>query len=194
MKTFSNTRQWIRTFALLAVCLSFSSQARAQDEAGTPPEADSSAAVDRSGSVFADLEVPDFARSALTLSAIALGAPPADSSPRPDVLAGLLPIVPTSSRDFAASEHVSAFFRIFQGEPAAPVAVDVTVEILDVHDVSVFKAADQFAPGAFDAHRSASHRFDLPLERLTQGPYLLTITARTGSGRVVRRDLVFSVR
>ena len=59
MKTFSKTRHWIRTFALLAVCLSFSSQARAQDEAGTPPEADSSAAVpDRYANLYQGQFVP----------------------------------------------------------------------------------------------------------------------------------------
>jgi hypothetical protein len=153
-----------------------------------------SAAVDRSGSVFADVEVPDFTQSALTLSAMALGAAPPDSPARTDALAGLLPVLPTSARDFAASEHVLAFLRIFQGASPAPGAVDVSVEILDVHDASVFKAAETIASTAFGAAHAASHQFELPLAGLAHGPYLLTITARSANGRTARRDLVFRVR
>jgi VWFA-related protein len=153
-----------------------------------------SSAVDRSGSVFADLEVPDFVQSALTLSALALGAAPADPATRLDVLAGLLPIIPTSSREFAASEHVLAFLRIFQGTSSPPANVDVSVEILDVHDISVFKAAAQIPSDAFGQSRAASHQLELPLAGLTHGPYLLTITARTANGRTARRDSVFRVR
>ena len=69
-----------------------------------------SSAIDRSGSVYADIEVPDFTRPALSASAIILGTKPAESD-RKDVLAAVVPIVPTSARDFAANDTPLAFVR-----------------------------------------------------------------------------------
>ncbi len=51
-----------------------------------------STALDRSGSVYADIEVPDFSRPVVTASNIVLGTSAADGK-RQDVLAGVLPIV-----------------------------------------------------------------------------------------------------
>jgi VWFA-related protein len=152
-----------------------------------------SQAFDKSGSVYVDVEVPDVSRGRLTLSPIVLGAPPAEGAPREDALAALLPIVPTTSRQFASSDAVAAFARIFEGgdEPIAPVTMHV--EVLDGQDAPVFDQDQTVDVGAFTSGRTADVQFPLPLSRLSTGGYLLSVTATMGS-RSTRRDLTFKVR
>ena len=153
-----------------------------------------SALIDTSGSVYADVEVPDFARADLAASGIELGAKVPDDSPRTDVLAAILPIVPTSARDFASSEPVVVFLRVFQGGASPPVAATLSTKILDIRDAVVFETTAMLAPERFDATRAAGYQLDLPLARLSRGPHLLSITASLPGGRSVRRDMVFRVR
>ena len=152
-----------------------------------------SSAIDRSGSVYADIEVPDFTRPAISTSSIVLGTKPPDGS-RKDVLAAVLPIVPTSARDFAANDSPMAFVRVFQGGEAPIGPVTVKTQILDASDARVFEAADTIAPDAFDASRSAPFEVALPIAPLVHGPYLLSITATLPGGATTRRDLVFRMR
>ena len=165
----------------------------------------SSALLDRSGSVYADLEVPDFTRSALSLSGLVLGfarVPSAEVTPSSvaaapgrssDALAAA-GITPTSHRDFTNGEAVTAFVRVYQGGTADLAPVSVAAEILDVTDATKFEASELLAPELFDASRGAAYRFALPLETLEPGPHLLSVTARLASGRTVRRDVMFRVR
>jgi len=153
-----------------------------------------SAVLDKSGSVFADLEVPDFSRSALALSPISLGTEPAEGVARTDVLAAILPIVPTTAREFAPGDRITSFLRVFQGgkQPVAPATV--VAQILDIRDSPVFEKADVMAAAVFEANRAADFGFALPLERLSRGLHLLSITAKLPAGPTARRDLVFRVR
>jgi VWFA-related protein len=152
-----------------------------------------STALDRSGSVYADIEVPDFTRPALSASGLVIGSKPAGAA-RTDVLASVLPVVPTSARDFAANDQSVAFLRFFQGGEAPIVPVTVATQILDASDTKVFEASGTIAPTAFDGSRSAPFEIPLPLEKLRHGPYLLSITATLPGGASTRRDLVFRMR
>ena len=152
-----------------------------------------SSAIDRSGSVYADIEVPDFTRPALSASAIILGTKPAESE-RKDVLAAVVPIVPTSARDFAANDTPLAFVRVFQGGEAPIGPVTVKTQILDASDAKVFEGSETIAAEAFDASRSAPFEVALPIAPLVHGPYLLSITATLPGGASTRRDLVFRMR
>lgn len=153
-----------------------------------------SAVLDRSGSVYADVEVPDFTRSALTVSGIVIGSLPSPALPRTDPLAALLPIVPTSAREFAPGDAVVAFCRVFQGGSAAVVPAAMKVLVLDVHDQPVIDTTSTIAADAFGAGRAAPFQIALPLERMTHGPHVLSLTATLAGGASVRRDLVFRVR
>jgi VWFA-related protein len=153
-----------------------------------------SALLYRTGSVFADVEVPDFTRSALTVSGISMGTAPSPASPRSDLLAALLPIVPTSAREFAPGDPVVAFCRVFQGGSAALVPVTMKVLVLDVRDQTIVDATSTIAADAFAAGRTAPYQIALPLDRMTHGPHVLAITATLAGGTNVRRELVFRVR
>jgi hypothetical protein len=174
--------------------------------------------LDSSGSVYADVEVPDFSRSAISLSGIVLGGPTgAAASAGPDAapasipgnakessvpgqnsdggtpLAGV-PVTPTSNRDFANGEDVTAFVRVYQGGTAELVPVTMVAEVFDVADQEKFEVSETIDPAAFDATRGGSYQLTLPFDRLEPGPHLLSISAKLPSGRTVRRELIFRVR
>jgi VWFA-related protein len=153
-----------------------------------------STAVDRSGSVYADFEVPDFTRPVITASSIMLGTHPPESTKRDDPLAGILPIVPTSARDFGPGETVAAFLRVFQGGTTPVAQAAVTMKVLDIDDKVLFETSQTLPPDRFDAVRSAGVEIPLPLSQLQHGPHLVSITVATPGSTGVRRDLVFRVR
>ena len=153
-----------------------------------------SRALDRSGTVYAEVEVPDFTRAGLTMSGVALGTRRVTDESRADVLTQLLPLVPTSARDFAPSDAVTAFFRVFQGgeTPVAPVAIQIM--LLDMTNKTIVDRTETLPADAFGGGRAASHLIDLPLSNLKRGPHVFSITAKLPSGTTARRDVVFRIR
>ena len=73
-----------------------------------------------SGSVYSDLDVPDFSSGALSLSGLALSASPGPAVGSADTLRTIVPVVPTARRSFTTGHQVSAFARFYQGGKAPP--------------------------------------------------------------------------
>ncbi len=151
-----------------------------------------SASLDRSGTVYADLEVPDFAHRNVALSNIVLGRRrlPDDK----DVLAGLFPIVPTTLRDFAPGDALVAFTRVFQGTSRPPGILKTSAQLISVSDEKVWEQAGEIRVEALDKSGSAPLQFDVPLDKLSRGSYLLSISAERADGAKSRADLVFRIR
>jgi VWFA-related protein len=145
----------------------------------------------RSGSVYCDLDVPDFTGDALSASGLALAVTPAVVSGPKGRFASLLPVVPTTLRDFTRDDQVSAFMRVHQGtgQAAQPVTVDLTIR--DWRDVIVAHRSEVLAVERFN-RGGADYPFDVPLGNLAPGPHLLRVEATLGS-RVVRRDVRFTM-
>lgn len=134
------------------------------------------------GSVFVDIDVPDFARSGVTVAPLVLSTSPAPTAAPPDAFAGLLPVVPTSHRSFDASDRVSILARIVQGGKTPLVPVTVAATIVDTKNQRVFDHSDTIAPDAHTESRSADYTFELPMETLAAGDYLLAVKASTPDG------------
>jgi hypothetical protein len=134
------------------------------------------------GSVFVDVDVPDFSRRGVTVAPLVLSTSPAPPAAPAEAFAGLLPVVPTSHRTFAAYDHVSILARIVQGgnKPLVPVSVEVTV--VNTKDRRVYGRSEVIAPGAHAANRSADYTFEIPASTLAIGDYLLTVKAMTPEG------------
>ncbi|HKW00920.1 MAG TPA: VWA domain-containing protein [Vicinamibacterales bacterium] len=152
-----------------------------------------SKATDKSGTVYADIEVPDYTRAPLSLSAMVVGGKGAPV-PRTDALKDVLPIIPTAARDFAPGDNIAGFVRVFQGGDGPLGPVNMTVQVLDVNDRKLLDKAETLTAEAFSAGRVAGYQFDLPLGQLEHGPHLVSVTATPAGGPPVRRDLVFRVR
>lgn len=146
----------------------------------------------KSGSIYHDIEIPDFSKPPLSLSGVVVSTtPPLVSGPR-ELLATLLPAVPTTQREFAGHRG-SAYLRIYQGGKAAIVPVTMAARIVDANDRVMLEQAENVAADRFDKHRAAEYRFTLPVERLQPGTYLLTLQATAGDLPAVTRDVRFMV-
>jgi len=147
---------------------------------------------DGSGTALVEVEVPDLSKVSAAASSIVLGTMP--EKPADNPLSALLPIVPTTSRDFTKGERITAFMRIFSGT-SAPGAVEVSGRIVGTDEAHVVEIPTATIPAdVFEEQRSAAYRFDLPLPQLESGLHLLSLTAKFENAQLIRRDIVFRVR
>jgi VWFA-related protein len=145
------------------------------------------------GSVYTDVEIPDFAKAPLSLSGVLLQVAP---QPPPvfgayNVLAGL-PMAPTTERTFTSAHRVKAFLRVYQGTTVKAVPVAVTVHILDEAGTKVYEQASSIAPTLFASTHGADVTVDVPVRTLSPGLHLLRIEAMAGAA-TVRRDVTFRI-
>ena len=170
-------------------------------------------AASKTGSVYYDIEVPDFQARPLSLSGLLLTSNPKPVSTNTDRIKAYVPIAPTARRTFAVADRVTAFARIYQGgqmSAAAPPdrmppgrsmpgrdamqTVQLTISITDAQGAVRVRRAEAVAPDMFGTNdRMAEFSMDLPLKGLTPGEYLLSLDAKSGRG-TARRDIRFTIR
>ena len=146
----------------------------------------------KSGSVYYDVDVPDFSKAALSLSGVILSATPALKGGG-DVLATLIPLVPTTRREFGREDAVTAFARVYQGGRKSPSPVAVAVRVVDATDRQVFQRTDTLAATSFSTERAADYTLELPVSGFAPGEHVLRIEARAGKA-IARRDVRFAIR
>ena len=88
----------------------------------------------KDGSVFADVTVPDYSNMPFSASPIVLGATPGRASAPKDLLTPLLPFVPTAEREFAKSDKVTSFLRLYQSGQKPIEAVTLSIHVRDSSD------------------------------------------------------------
>jgi VWFA-related protein len=103
----------------------------------------------QAGSVFYDVDVPDFSRLPLSLSGVAVTRNPALPSAPRNRLADLLPLVPTTQREFERGDKVTAFARVYQTRRAPPLPVTVDAHVVDATGRVVFGAPQKLAVERF---------------------------------------------
>lgn len=150
--------------------------------------AGSSQATGRTGSAYASVTVPDFSKEPLALSGVVLENRATTVRAGGEAIA-LLPVVPTTVREFTATDRPTAFVRVYQGGKQPLASVRVTARILNEENVVVFDENSTIPAGSFSVARSADFRLALPIAELKPGEYLLSLTAaadRVSSRRDVR--------
>jgi VWFA-related protein len=148
---------------------------------------------EKTGSVFYDIEVPDFSNGRLALSGVVVSvAPERVVAPR-DKLAAVVPVIPTCRRDFRPDDQVSAYLQLYQpgNQPLSPVELAVTVT--DSTGVRLTERHDTLAADRFAKDRTVGTRLDVPVANLRPGLYLLTIEAAQQKV-TLRRQVRFTVR
>ncbi len=139
----------------------------------------------RGGSVYLTIEVPDFAKEALTIAGMTLGYGDGDhvavadlpkQAPRRDARA---PFAPSLDREFTPADTLRLYFEVACKSPAA--VVRTKVEILDAQD-DVRAWVDRQIP-AGDRGRIDVR---LPLSTLAAGAYRLRVTASDGTNTTAR--------
>lgn len=146
---------------------------------------------DASGSVHAEVTVPAPARTPAA-GPIVLGKDASEG--RADPFPSLLPVAPTTSREFARSDRITAVMRLFApgGAPEHDVHVTGTIVGSDGREVLALPSS-MIRADAFAATGWADYRLDLPLAELPSGLHLLSLTARFDTTSA-RRDVVFRAR
>ncbi|MBP6717037.1 MAG: hypothetical protein KA205_09255, partial [Acidobacteria bacterium] len=132
------------------------------------------------GSVFADLDVPDFSDAKLSMAPLILSMSPTPTAAPASAFAAVLPVTPTTHRTFSVADHVSVLARIYQGgrKPLEPVTVEVrVVNATNRVMMSRTETVPSSAPG-----RTVDYTIDLPVSTLPLDDYLVTVTARTTAG------------
>jgi len=153
-----------------------------------------SAVSEVTGSVFAEVEVPDFAVEPVSLSGVMIEASPGVPSAPRDTLARIVPVIPTSGRVFQKLDRAAAFLRLYQGGKGPLSPVTLATRIVNERDEMVVDKSDSWAPDRFSvATRSADCRFEIPMVMLSRGQFLLTFEATLGK-TTARRDVRFTVR
>jgi VWFA-related protein len=135
----------------------------------------------RGGSVFLDLEVPDFTKDAVMLSGLALGYGdgPRVKQSRPPGAMQILPFDPSLDREFHKADTVRVFFQIAHKNVSA--AMKATVELVDYTNKVVTTLTPPVASGAVG-------RVDItiPLKDLTPGAYRVRATATDGKATATK--------
>ena len=144
------------------------------------------------GTVFVDVEVPDFAKERLSASGLLLQRtppqPPADKSPG----GALVPIVPTTARAWSARDRVTAFLRVYQGGKDRLVPALMTTRVIDGRNAVASNQEGELEVAQFGDERAADYRINVPIAHLSPGDYLLTIEAKLGA-RKVQRSARFTI-
>lgn len=138
------------------------------------------------GSLYYDVDVPDFLSAPVALSGLILSADPGPVVAPADALKSILPIVPTSRRTFLATDRVTVFTRVHQSAkgPIAPVRLRLILR--NASNVQVAEQGHDVDLSHFSTARFADVVLDVPIARLLPGQYLLTVEGTVGTN-VVRR-------
>lgn len=148
----------------------------------------------RSGSVYYDIDIPDFAGEPLTMSGILLTSDQRPVSSDNARIRNYVSVMPTAKRSFAAAERVSAFARVHQSMRNQPAAVNVSITVVDASGVTRLNQAVAIPAAAIGAgDRSADVSIEIPIETLPPGAYVLTFDALSVRGSA-RRSVPFEVR
>jgi VWFA-related protein len=151
-----------------------------------------SAALNKTGSVYYDVDVPDFDRDPLSLSGIVLSVTPGVMTAPEGAFTPLIPVVPTTERTLAPDRDALAFLRVYQRGRSTPEPVKITTRLADARDRVVRRVTATLEAEQFQSTHAVDYRIPLALADLPPGAYLLTVEAAAGS-RTVRRDVRFDV-
>ena len=153
------------------------------------------------GSVYCDLEIPDFSRGDVSLSGVAITAEQAGlvPSPKPDpMLQALLPGTPITVRDFASTDVLTAAVELYDNSGARQLRNLRLVTVVQSGDGRVaFSDEARLTSRDFTGSRRAYiHRIAVPLRNLNPGAYLLRMDAylETSPIAAASREVPFHVK
>jgi hypothetical protein len=106
-----------------------------------------------------------------------------------DILKPVVPFQPTTTRTFSATDTLRVFGRAFWRDKGEAV---VKISIKNVPGTLIEPALTK-SPGVKGGQQVVFDA-DVPLARLTPGSHLLVVTAELKDGKVVTREVPFSVK
>jgi VWFA-related protein len=156
----------------------------------------------RTGSVYYDLEVPDFSDDPLAISGLLITSPLAAQSPtipgNPDGgLYKALPGPPTATRTFRSQEELALLAEVYDNETKSH-SVDITTSLRADDGREVFKQEDQRNSSELGGKKGSGYGYTarVPLKGLSPGLYVLKVEARSrlGKGTTAAREMQIRVQ
>jgi VWFA-related protein len=151
------------------------------------------------GTVFYDLQVPDFSKEPLMLGGLLLAAPSSEITPtaQPDpLMAKLMPGAPTSRREFARNDILAIYTELYDNSTSKqPRSYDVTVKLLG-EDARETALAHDTLSNTGDAKKwdVFAYSKQFPLSAVAPGRYALQVAAQARGQQdakpVVRETLI----
>lgn len=151
------------------------------------------------GTVFYDLQVPDFRKDPLMMSGVLLTAASAQDAltAQPDPGAPtLLPGPATSRRAFLSRDTLTVFAEIYDNMSERQARqIEATVTLMSETGTQVFSARDTIANAPGAAHWTAyGLKRDVPLGGIPSGRYLLKVEAQArGNNVTVARETLITI-
>ena len=153
------------------------------------------------GSVFYDLEVPDFAKEKLAMSDVLLTAATSKLvlTPMPDKqVEGVLPLPATARRDFVKGDTLALFAEVYDNLPPLPAhKIDIVTKLITEDGREVFKTSDERDSKELQGSKGGGfgHALQIPLADVAPGSYLLRIeaTSRLKDVTPVSREVLLRV-
>jgi len=153
---------------------------------------------DTVGTVYYDLEVPDFSKEPFSMSGLVLASMLSSLTPTgrgDDELKKVLPSFPTTMRDFRADDTIALFAEIYDNQGASPHRVDITTTVRNADDGRVvFTTADERSSDELGGARGGyGYTTRVPLKDVPPGVYVLRVEAksRLSGTKPVSRDVQF---
>jgi VWFA-related protein len=149
----------------------------------------------RTGSVFYDLFVPDFAKDPLSISGIVVTSTAAGAVPTAGAIAELgdaLKTPPTTSRVFSSADELAVLAEVYDNQGALSHSVDIAATLKAEGRVQVFSNSETRSSKELGgASGGYGYTNRIPLKGLAPGLYVLTIEARStlGGTAKVSRDV-----
>jgi VWFA-related protein len=156
----------------------------------------------QAGSVFYDLDVPDFRKEKLMLGGLLMTTPSVQQTPsiQPDpVVSKLLPAPATSRREFPQSDVLALYTEIYDNDTSKqPRHIDVSLRVVSENGTEVLASRDEVVNGAsgekpWDIYGFAKR---IPLKGLAPGRYVLRMEAavRGKDGATATREAPITIR
>ena len=152
------------------------------------------------GSVFYDLEVPDFYKGAMTMSGVLISSASAARVPtaQPDAqIADALPAPPTTQREFPTGDELAVFAEVYDNQLSPPHMVDIATNVLTDEGRVVFTNTETRSSTELQGKAGGyGYATRIPLENFAPGLYVLKVESRTRTGRSepVTRQVQFRIR
>jgi VWFA-related protein len=145
----------------------------------------------QTGSAYASVVVPDFARDPLALSGVLIvrGGAEATVAGREGLAAGRA----TTVRQFLPTDQVTAVASVHQGGRQPLLSTRIEMRITDAIGRVRVSRSVTMDPDAFGSLRGADVRLDLPLADLEPGEHLVSLEATSARG-TAQRDVRIAVR
>jgi VWFA-related protein len=153
------------------------------------------------GSVYYDLEVPDFTAGPLSMSGVVLtsslaGVGPVVGMAPDDELRKALPGPPTVAREFRSQEEVALLAEVYDNQGTTPHKVDIATTVRSDDGREVFRIADERSSSELQGARGGyGYSARVPLKGLAPGLYVLRVEAKSTLGKspAIGRDVQIRV-